>query len=116
MDSKRRNLMPKKKHIVKYWNNELEILLNIGGFKLETEVCFACGNCIGLTHRAHIVSIGEKFCSNDLSNFHILCKGCHSESEYMNIGQYWRWFFYQFNNNFWFANTINKIQNKIINN
>ena len=73
----------------KYWLDveyEYGILI-----KEATSVCFACG-CNAGTERAHIVPLC-KGGTNDITNLHLLCKECHTESEgFEEEGIYWEWF------------------------
>lgn len=63
----------------------------------EYDACFACGvdyskkEGQNSTERAHILA---KCCggSNEISNFHLLCEGCHKQSELLSGEEYWRWF------------------------
>lgn len=56
----------------------------------ENKCCYACGSTSNL-ERAHIlakVSGGSDYASN----FHILCRLCHAESENLDGADYWIWF------------------------
>lgn len=52
--------------------------------------CFACGWGMG-SIRAHILAKCDGG-SDDVSNLHILCRFCHTDSEYLTGDDYWRWF------------------------
>jgi len=92
----KRSSMPKPDIILKYWNsnNNYERLgkLPSGYFSMvEKGCCFACGN-ITLLHRAHIIPLAQ--CSdNKAENLHLLCPGCHNESE--SHPAYWTWLHYK---------------------
>jgi HNH endonuclease len=92
----RRLGMPKKEAILKYWNIEgnyqkLGTLPCGYSFPNEQGSCFACGNPT-ILHRAHIVPLIKQV-NNDVNNIHLLCPGCHNESE--NIVDYWKWLHYK---------------------
>lgn len=55
----------------------------------QNECCYACGKEEHL-ERAHILAKAQKG-SNYASNFHVLCRLCHSESEYLDGADYWIW-------------------------
>lgn len=84
-----RGNMPSKVKVLKYWsdNEKFEsegIEINSSGAD-----CFACGNHLGV-QRAHILPLNEGG-DNSLSNLHLLCSGCHTESEFMSGKEYWVW-------------------------
>lgn len=57
----------------------------------ESTYCFACGAEYPQLHAAHIVPVWAGG-SNDHSNLHLLCPGCHAISECVGGLRYWRWF------------------------
>lgn len=54
--------------------------------------CMACGSQYGI-QRCHILPLCEGG-DNSLKNIHLLCKGCHSESEFRSGESYWKWMRY----------------------
>lgn len=81
--------MPTQKQILKFWSNS-DIFKEKGIEINESHPdCFACGNHIKI-ERAHILA---KFIGGDdtCDNLHLLCAGCHAESEYYGIDEYWDW-------------------------
>ena len=86
MTDKKRYRLPKRKEIINFWIDKLE--------KIDVDIsyvgeCFACG--IGWKlERAHIKPISDGG-TNELANLHILCPGCHAESEFLWGGAYWNW-------------------------
>lgn len=89
--------MPKPLKILRYWHTRYEELgpvdLHHDGVKFEFSMdvekscCFACNNPT-LLDRCHIVPLINGG-NNDVSNLHLLCRGCHVESE--NSKFYWTW-------------------------
>lgn len=57
---------------------------------LEVWQCFCCGRA-GPLDRAHISALTHGG-SNHVSNIHMLCRPCHTESEPYQGETYWRWF------------------------
>ncbi|MGA1757052.1 MAG: HNH endonuclease signature motif containing protein [Pseudomonadales bacterium] len=84
--------MPTQKQILKFWSNS-DIFKEKGIEINETHPdCFACGNYIKI-ERAHIrakFNGGEDTCDN----LHLLCSGCHADSEYYEVDEYWDWLVY----------------------
>jgi hypothetical protein len=94
--------MPSKEEIAKYWGSRLPALredgpdscdMQFGGVGKDgcfgAPTCFACGKG-GRLERAHIKSIvagGD----NAVDNLHMLCAGCHAESETLSGQAYWNW-------------------------
>ncbi len=81
---------PTRKKIYEYWNDNSDLLgENSFGYTYPVAMrCFACGgNWRGLD-RAHIIPL-HLGGINTVENLHILCKGCHIESE--GIKLYWPW-------------------------
>jgi len=95
--------MPTAKKVLEYWQ-EPENEKKIGKAKgdiwgVEQDECFACGLRLLLKHRAHIIpSINGG--DNSPGNIHLLCRGCHEESE--GRPNYWQWLSYKRNNE-WFS-------------
>jgi hypothetical protein len=60
------------------------------GVVLKHWQCFCCGKPADLD-RAHIhaLALGG---TNHVSNLHMLCRSCHTESEEFHGERYWRWF------------------------
>ena len=63
---------------------------------LEGDYCFACGMIDReenktWTQRCHIQALCNKG-SNKAENLHLLCCGCHKDSEYLEGDAYWTWF------------------------
>ena len=92
-----RRKMPTKQKIKEYW---ADFLLRSGKYVeresiFEFDSCFACQN-EGYVERSHITArIVSK--DDEDSNLHLLCKHCHTESEYLgdNVedrSDYWKWF------------------------
>ena len=86
MTDTRRYKLPSKKVIIRFWIDKLE---KIGVEISYVEECFACGK-IWKLQRAHIKPIFNGG-TNKLDNLHILCTGCHDESEFLWGGAYWNW-------------------------
>lgn len=81
--------MPNKRKILSFWNEHdlfIEEGVEINGSDPD---CFACGNNVGI-ERAHILPIVEGG-GNEVENLHLLCKGCHAESENLSGKPYWNW-------------------------
>ena len=79
-----RNSMPSKEKIWDYWRlRYFKGKLNGDKwsyvFEDDEKVCFACC-CYGSLERCHIVSHSEGG-SEDVSNLHLLCSGCHQKTE-----------------------------------
>lgn len=51
--------------------------------------CMACGFYRGI-QRCHILPLCEGG-DNSLKNIHLLCRNCHSESEFLSGEAYWKW-------------------------
>lgn len=81
--------MPSKAKIASHWE---------GGYRCPDDwdveeqgfICFVCGKP-GEVERAHILAVVDGG-SNDPSNLHLLCSGCHKDSEYLNGRRYEAWF------------------------
>lgn len=81
--------MPNKKRILSFWSNH-DLFTEAGIEINESNAdCFACGNHVGV-ERAHILPLAEGG-NNEPENLHLLCKGCHSESESLSGTPYWKW-------------------------
>ena len=101
----KRSDMPKPIKILEHW---AELLIVKGKFwldilydnevdnNLKPCICFACGCKTALIERAHIIAIYNGG-NNSLDNLHLLCKECHTESEYITEFEidYYKWFFYK---------------------
>ena len=91
----KRRGMPKKRVIFEYWEENSS---KLGHTKQGSEwgvvdgECFACGNFLSVTHRAHIIPLIDGG-SNNVDNLHILCASCHYESE--GVLDYWKWLHYK---------------------
>lgn len=89
----KRGKMPSKKAILEHWSERLEVLGKhpdqLSSRDWDGSLCFACGK--GDTQRAHIKAHQEGGNENP-ENLHVLCKGCHSDSEMLDGPPYWRWF------------------------
>ena len=80
--------LPTQKIIYRFWE---ERFLK-AGLNIEEKACFACGKGTNLD-RAHIkpkINGG----SDLVNNLHLLCPGCHNDSEFIWGGSYWRWIIY----------------------
>ena len=95
-----RNNMPKKNTIAEYWN---PILIRIGlevDYELQNNIqCFTCGKTDQRLERAHIKAKCNGG-SDSVKNLHVLCRGCHDESEFYEGDIYWRWYKYKRVNEF----------------
>jgi len=90
--------MPTQKQILKFWSKSN--IFKEKGIEINESHpdCFACGNHIGI-QRAHISAKfdgGEDACDN----LHLLCAGCHAESEYYQGDGYWNWLIHTNTNKF----------------
>tara|TARA_B100000131_G_C17796302_1_gene483499 strand:+ start:69 stop:530 length:462 start_codon:yes stop_codon:yes gene_type:complete len=89
--------MPSKPPICREWENEPEMIVKkkrFGWDKLPESSCWRCGKD-EFTFRCHIHS--HCFDENDKpSNLHLLCDGCHTESEtysgWKSGHAYYEWF------------------------
>jgi len=99
----RRKDMPKAAKIAEYWAPRLSKIrdspfdaysMQFGGIDragfFGVPTCFACGKGANLD-RAHIKALGKRG-SNKSENLHLLCRGCHAESESLDGQAYWNWF------------------------
>ena len=85
--SRKRN-MPSRKKIFEYWQHKLS--------NAKTDnTCFKCsatsifGDSV-MVDRAHILAVCEGG-SDDVSNIHLLCRGCHKDSEAHSGDEYRLW-------------------------
>ena len=72
----RTRIMPSRSVVYEYWKDKLDNVIN-------DNTCFKCGfTTQGITsvERAHIEPVCDGG-SDDVSNIHLLCKNCHTESE-----------------------------------
>lgn len=90
--------MPNAQVVLDYWGPALERMGKADQEELRDAftanpcrgICFACGFIRPLA-RAHITARVEGG-SDDASNLHLLCRRCHTTSEYLSGDRYWRWF------------------------
>ena len=79
--------MPSAEAICDYWSNDIRLQNR----SMMTDICWMCGR-ISKLERAHIVP-KCKGGPDDASNLHLLCPGCHKETENIEIEeQYWAYF------------------------
>ena len=85
--------LPTQKSIREYWSGNID-LIGLGFDSksefLENDICFACGQNDGKAERAHILARVEGG-DDSVENLHMLCKGCHKDSEYISGSKYWDW-------------------------
>tara|TARA_Y100001963_G_scaffold143720_1_gene214945 strand:- start:2075 stop:2545 length:471 start_codon:yes stop_codon:yes gene_type:complete len=87
--------MPHKNVIKREWENKFRFIEDFGWKELPTDACWRCGK-EGYVERCHINS---RFHTQDdsPSNLHLLCGGCHKESENLygwGVNQaYYLWFY-----------------------
>lgn len=91
-----RSQMKKRKPIIEYWFDELQKYGKFSNYfslddLIDEPCCFACGfDMPNSLQRAHILAF-EKGGSGDAKNLHLLCKNCHTESEFLIGDIYWAW-------------------------
>lgn len=91
MSDERRKNTPKSSVIYKYWLNKgLPPAKGNETIPLEEYTCFACGIFFSI-ERCHIIPLWNGG-DNTPNNIHLLCKGCHANSE-GNV-HYWNWLTY----------------------
>lgn len=83
--------LPKKSEIREHW---AAWLAEIGKFDsieeaTEADYCFACGFEF-TTQRAHILAHCHGG-SDGVENLHLLCRGCHLDSEHLSGEAYFEW-------------------------
>jgi 5-methylcytosine-specific restriction endonuclease McrA len=90
--------MPSSKRILKRWAVRLVALGKVRTYQEAMAVgpawCFACGCREGglkETVRAHILPRCEGG-NERAENLHLLCAGCHDQSETLSGADYWHWF------------------------
>ena len=95
----KRNL-PKWKQIINFW--QMPVLMKFYPLAYskkwaenhkplwDDKFCFACG-LPGYVERCHIIA-KHSGGTDDVSNLHLLCAGCHKESEFLEGDLYWKWF------------------------
>jgi hypothetical protein len=83
--SRKRN-MPSSQKVFDYWSNHIDV---------NKDQCFKCNELRPL-ERAHILAVSDGG-SDDCDNIHLLCKDCHSDSEFLNGTAYDIWFNYPSN-------------------
>ena len=80
--------MPSRKKIFEYWQDKLSSAK-------DDNTCFRCsstsifGDSV-VVDRAHILAVCEGG-DDDVSNIHLLCRGCHRESEVYSGDEYRLW-------------------------
>jgi hypothetical protein len=79
--------MPTQKKIFEHWVEKIDIAPN---------ECFACGKKTKLS-RCHIIPSWKEL-NNSVENIHLLCDGCHSESEGLKVYDTW---FKSMRKNYW---------------
>ena len=72
--------MPKKKEVNAYWQRGK-----------NDRTCMACERTAPLLHRAHVLP-RHRGGVDEPENIHLLCPGCHSESELLSGDAYNIWF------------------------
>jgi hypothetical protein len=89
--------LPKKEIILKYWSKYFQNDDQINIHNL-VECCFACGRNTKI-ERAHILS---RFNGGDdnVENIHLLCSGCHTDSEFIWGKAYWNWLYWMNKNEY----------------
>ena len=93
----RRTSAPNRRSIEKFWEEPLQLLEKFdSASEMREGACWACGMIWGdssTLERCHILpwQLGGSF---DPSNFHLLCKKCHRDSEDLYGREYWTWFMY----------------------
>ena len=96
-----KRLMPSKEAIKKYWDKDsngecrFRFIEDFGWSELPTNACWKCGQG-GYVEKAHIHS--RCYSHDDTpSNLHLLCSGCHKESEFFYGFEpglmYYEWFY-----------------------
>ena len=82
--------MPSQKDILEYWN---EYFKNDDRFYILNKICcFACGRKTKI-ERAHILPRFEGG-KDEIENIHLLCTGCHTDSENIWGKAYWNWLYW----------------------
>ena len=92
--------MASKKQIMSFWMSDPRTAGHLQS-QLDTDdldVCWTCGRRIGV-QRCHIVAHVSGG-SGGADNLHLLCPGCHAESEMREGDAYWAWFDYKLNTDF----------------
>lgn len=102
--------MPSVEKIFNYWYEHRDKFSDTckdeGG--INEKECFACGSYDNI-QRCHIIP----HCaggSNDVTNIHLLCAGCHVESE--GLKPYWTWLNWKRKNEWDYG--VNHIQKRLI--
>ena len=86
---------PTRQAIRDFWDSQegIELLSTKTGIvRSYSNGCYACGFLFSL-ERCHIIAKVNGG-SYSVTNFHLLCRNCHIESEFFDNGdnRYWRWF------------------------
>jgi 5-methylcytosine-specific restriction endonuclease McrA len=84
-----RKTLPSKDKIFQYWEQQL-ILLGKKPEWADPLDCFCCGASLPV-QRAHIIPHDAGGADTE-ENLHLLCHGCHQESEHYQGDMYWAWF------------------------
>ena len=98
--------MPSPEAIMEHWLdkfNEQGIwdIVSIDRDGIPAKACFGCG-CPSKVERAHITALVNGG-TNDLDNLHLLCRGCHVESESYSGEVYDKWFRWKINQQGWLS-------------
>lgn len=82
--------IPTRADIHRFWLNDSRIgpLLD-SGINAGMQ-CYACLRMTG-TQRCHILAVVDGGTDDSVENVHLLCPGCHAESEHLNGSHYWIW-------------------------
>lgn len=81
--------LPPTQEVFDHWANHQKFT-NIGiELWLDYPHCVVCAST-GYLHKCHILAASEGG-SDEVSNLHILCPNCHTESEMLTGDIYWRW-------------------------
>lgn len=92
---KNRSKMPKPEAIMAHWivkfaEQGLHDIISTDANDIPVRACFACG-CPRKVERAHINAVVDGG-THDLDNLHLLCSGCHIDSEMFSGESYDNWF------------------------
>lgn len=77
--------MPNKSRLCDYWKSDERLF-----GRMTRDFCWLCGRPGPLT-RCHIQP-WHRGGSNDAGNIHLLCEGCHVDTENLEGGEYWQMF------------------------
>jgi hypothetical protein len=85
----RKRNMPSRIDVFNYWKNKLDSTV-------DDNTCFKCsatsifGDAL-IVDRAHILAVCDNG-TDEVDNIHLLCRGCHRESEAYSGNEYKLWF------------------------